>query len=77
MRRLPASARPIIFGLSMAFLYAGLMSGLFAGRALGSAWSVDAWLKAWALAFAIAAPAGLVLRPIAEAIAAVMTEKTR
>jgi hypothetical protein len=71
---LPASARPVIFGLSMAFLYAGLMSGIFTWKALVSDWSIPVWLRAWALAFAIAAPAGLVLRPIAEALSQILTE---
>jgi len=77
MRRLPASVRPIIFGLTMAFLYAGLMSGFFTWRAFGHEWTVGVWLKAWTLAFVIAAPAGLALRPIAEAISRLVTEKSR
>jgi len=70
MRRLPSGTHGAVFGLTMALLYSGLMSGVFTGMARG--WTFDtltAWPHVWALAFLIAAQAGLVLRPLAQAVA--------
>jgi hypothetical protein len=54
----------------MAFLYAGLMSGVFTALTRGPGIAMLApWAQAWGLAFLIAAPAGLILRPIAEGFA--------
>jgi hypothetical protein len=75
MQRLPASAHGLIFGLTMAGLYSGLMSGVFTVMALG--WSFNAltsWVRAWGFAFAVAAPAGLILRPLAQAVANRLTK---
>ena len=69
MLRLSAAARPTVFGLSMAFLDERLMSDIETFRAFGVDWSKKLWLRSWGRAFRIAAPAGLSLRPLAEAIA--------
>ncbi len=72
--RLPSAAHGAVFGLTMAVFYSGLMSAVFTLIARG--WSIDAlipWLRAWALGVAIAAPAGVVLRPLALAIADALT----
>ena len=70
MARLPARLHDAVFGLAMAFLYSGLMSGVFTAQARGPGITMfGPWARAWALAFLIAAPAGLVLRPIARAVA--------
>jgi Protein of unknown function (DUF2798) len=74
MRRLPSSAHGAVFGVAMAVFYSGLMSGVFTGMSMG--WTLEtlvAWLRAWALGLAIAAPAGLVLRPLAQMIADALT----
>ncbi|WP_116969277.1 DUF2798 domain-containing protein [Blastomonas sp. UPD001] len=70
MPRLPSAAHGAVFGVTMAFLYSGLMSGVFMARAYGLTPEAFApWLRTWALAFVIAAPAGVVLRPVANAVA--------
>jgi len=70
MARVPARAHHAVFGLTMAFLYAGLMSGVFTALAQGPGLAMlGPWARAWGVAFLIAAPAGLVLRPIAKVVA--------
>ena len=74
MARLSHRLRTPIFGLVMAVFYSGIMSGLFIGMARGfTAETVPIWLRGWGIAFLVAVPIGVVLRPVAERIAAGLT----
>ena len=74
MARLPHRLQTPIFSLVMAAFYSGIMSGLSIGMARGfSAETVPIWLRGWGLAFLVAVPIGVVLRPVAERVAAGLT----
>lgn len=75
MRRLPHAFRTPLFGLLMAVSISGTLSAIFTFYALGlSADIIPIWLQNWAVAFCIAVPVALIVRPLALAVATMITQ---
>lgn len=78
MRRLPASAQPILFGLLLSGLMSLIVSGIATFRAVGAAPDfLGLWATAWLTSWLVAFPTVLVVAPLVRRIVGRMVNSPR